>query len=84
MPICTYYFVLKAFLIACHYKTYIMPILFLLLMSSYAILTCFMLDNTIMLTVCVSRKTAYRFVYVVKLRSWIRMKKYLIATDITY
>ena len=38
-----YYFILKDFLIACHYKTYIMPTLFLLLMSSYAILTCFVL-----------------------------------------
>ena len=38
-----YYFILKAFLIACHYKTYIMSILFLLLMSIYAILTCFVL-----------------------------------------
>ena len=44
-----YYFILKDFSIACHYKTYIMPTLFLLLMSSYAILTC-----TIMLTVCVT------------------------------
>ena len=38
-----YYFILKDFLIACHYKTYIMPTLFLLLMISYAILTCFVL-----------------------------------------
>ena len=34
-----YYLILKDFLIACHYKTCIMPTLFLLLMSSYAILT---------------------------------------------
>ena len=51
-----YYFILKDFLIACHYKTYIMPTLFLLLMSSYAIINmfCFILDNTIMLTVWVT------------------------------
>ena len=38
-----YYVILKAFLIACHYKTYIISTLLLLLKSSYAILTCFVL-----------------------------------------
>ena len=39
--ICTLLFL--DFLIACPYKTYIMSILFLLLMGSYAILTCYVL-----------------------------------------
>ena len=50
-----YYSILKDFLIACHHKTYIMSPLFLLLMSScHFNMFCFMLDNTIMLTVCVT------------------------------
>ena len=57
-----YYFIFNALWIACHYKTYIIPTLFLLLMSSatcvnsceYLNLLNFMLDNTIMLTVCVT------------------------------